>query len=126
MDNQTIGEIELSCHLSLPSKIKIPDNIFLSGRYELCIYTGAKPLTLESPLTATGILLCKVGIGGKGLIIADGMAGYFVLLRDEKVVFIGTVGTSGTDLVLPNIDFVKGGFFTVDSFSEQTLAAMKE
>ncbi len=124
MDNQTIGEIELSCHLSLPSKITISDNILLSGEYELRIYTGAKPLTLESPLTGT--LLCKVDIPGKGLIIADGTAGYFVLLKNEEVVFIGTVGTSGTNLVLPNINFVKGGFFTVDSFSEQTLAAMKE
>ena len=114
MDNQTIGEIELSCHLSLPSKITIPDNILLSEEYELRIYTGAKPTTLnEKP---EGKLISKGRVGKANPIIISGMASYFIILKDKQAIYMGNIGTSGCPMILSTTNLVKGGSFTVDFY----------
>ena len=116
MANQTIRKVELSCHLSLPSKITIPDNILLSGEYELCIYTGTKPATLnEKP---EGRLISKGRVGRANPIIDSGRASYFIILKDKQAIYMGNIGTSGCSMILPTTKLVKGGSFIVDDFSE--------
>lgn len=115
-DNSIFGRV------SLPAKTEMAENILLSGRYKLCLYSGCRPKNLNDP--PTGILLCIAGSKQNAPIIADGLASYFILSENEKPVFMGLVGTSGANLIVPNICFRKDSLFTVDSFSLQTLIVM--
>jgi hypothetical protein len=89
-------------------------------------YTGAKPSTPET--AASGTLLATVAITGSWTAASDGsggltaanpaavtvgtsgLAGYFRLLTSGATAILdGTVGTSGTDIILDNANLVASG-----------------
>ena len=92
----------------------MPNDILGSGEYEICIYSGVKPATLKEK--SEGRLLSKGPVGKANPIITSGMASYFIVSKNGQAVYMGNIGTSGCALVVPNINFIEDGFFTVDSF----------
>lgn len=104
--------ITIPCHVSLPARFKIPDNFLFSCEYEIHIYAGARPDSLDQ--VPSGKILCKCNIRETASIVADGTASFFIIYKNGKAVRIGSIGTAGTELVLPT-RFVKGGSFAIDT-----------
>jgi hypothetical protein len=71
--------------------------------------------TTSSTGTAT---ITGAGLPKSGVIAATGTAGYFrVEDGSGNVIFDGTVGTSGADMILNNVSISVSGTITLDSFA---------
>lgn len=101
---------------------------------KLRIYTGAAPANPAA--AASGTLLCEVALpsdwmaaasaGAKaktgtwsGTASAAGTAGYFRVVDNAGTTahIQGTVGTSGTDMILDSVSFNVGQSFVINSFA---------
>lgn len=111
---EDINSVELNYSLTLPGKIEISENLSLDGnRYKLHIYAGTKP-TIED-IEKDGVLgklLCKVISNKPSPVFSDGIASYFIVIRNgQEVAAIGNIGTSGCPIIVSNVNLVKGSFF---------------
>jgi len=112
--------IDVPCSITMPCKLELNEDFSLDGnKYEFYIFAGVKPDNIgEKPICMAieGMLLCKVVNKGPAPIIADGIASYFVIIRNGKeVAGHGNIGTSGCPMIVPNTNFVRDDFFTIDN-----------
>ncbi|HTN39804.1 MAG TPA: hypothetical protein VLZ84_01545 [Asticcacaulis sp.] len=103
------------------------------------IYTGSAPTNVETAATGTLLATCTLGatafasavpVTGTGASItansitqdssadASGTAGYYRTLKSDGTTAIdqGTIGTSGTDMIVPSTTVTSGVPFEISSY----------